>query len=77
MLPSGHEAWAKNPPALAFDPGHLDFVLLTHAHIDHAGLLPRLAAMGYRGLIHVTPVTTDSRRVATLTPWREGAVQIL
>ena len=59
MFQGGHEAWAKNLAALAFDPGRLDFVLLTHAHIDHSGLLPRLAAMGYAGPIHVTTTTAE------------------
>ena len=59
MFQGGHEAWEKNLAALDFDLGHLDFVLLTHAHIDHSGLLPRLAALGYRGPIHTTPSTAE------------------
>jgi len=62
----GHEAWAKNQAALEFDPAHLDFVLLTHAHIDHSGLLPRLAAIGYRGPIHVTGTTAELLEVMLL-----------
>lgn len=37
----------------------IDFVLLTHAHIDHSGLLPRLCALGYRGPIYCTHATAD------------------
>ena len=37
----------------------IDFVLLTHAHIDHSGLLPRLAVLGYRGPIYATPASID------------------
>jgi len=66
MFQGGHEAWAKNLAALAFDPGHLDFVLLTHAHIDHSGLLPRLAAMGYSGPIYVTTTTAELLEVMLL-----------
>ena len=66
MFQGGHEAWAKNLAALAFDSSHLDFVLLTHAHIDHSGLLPRLVAMGYRGPIYVTTTTAELLEVMLL-----------
>ena len=66
MFQGGHEAWAKNLAALAFDPGRLDFVLLTHAHIDHSGLLLRLAAAGYAGPIHVTTTTAELLEVMLL-----------
>ena len=59
MFQGGHEAWAKNLAALEFDLHRLDFVLLTHAHIDHSGLAPRLVALGYRGPIHVTATTAE------------------
>ena len=66
MFQGGHEAWAKNLAALAFDPARLDFVLLTHAHIDHSGLLPRLAATGYTGPIYVTKTTAELLEVMLL-----------
>ncbi|MDR0964763.1 MAG: MBL fold metallo-hydrolase [Clostridium sp.] len=37
----------------------IDYVLLTHAHIDHSGLLPLLYAQGYRGSIYTTEATAD------------------
>ncbi len=42
-----------------FDPESVDIVILSHAHIDHSGLLPRLVAEGYRGKIYCTPATLD------------------
>ncbi|HTJ57966.1 MAG TPA: MBL fold metallo-hydrolase [Devosiaceae bacterium] len=48
---------ALNRNPLPFDPQKIDFVLLTHAHIDHAGLLPKLYHHGYRGPMHMTAPT--------------------
>ncbi|HSW52261.1 MAG TPA: MBL fold metallo-hydrolase, partial [Sulfuricaulis sp.] len=59
MFQGGREARDKNRLAFSFDPESIDFVLLTHAHIDHSGLLPRLVALGFRGAIHATHATCD------------------
>ena len=59
MFQGGKEARRKNLDALDFDLESLDFVLVTHAHIDHSGLLPRLVALGYRGPIYTTPATRE------------------
>jgi metallo-beta-lactamase family protein len=42
-----------------FDPRQIDAVVLSHAHIDHAGNLPNLVKQGYAGPIHCTPATRD------------------
>ena len=59
MFQGGGEAYQKNLRALdfGFDVRQIDFVLLTHAHIDHSGLLPRLAMLGYRGPVYATPAS--------------------
>ena len=46
-----------NYKPLPFDPRAIDFVLLTHAHIDHAGLLPKLFRNGYRNKMLMTEPT--------------------
>ena len=42
-----------------FDPAQIDAVILSHAHMDHAGNLPNLVRQGYRGNIHCTFATRD------------------
>jgi len=49
----------KNWQPLGTPPAELDAVVLTHAHIDHSGWLPRLVREGFRGAIHATPATAD------------------
>ncbi len=63
MFQGGREADKKNRTAFRFDPKAIDFVLLTHAHIDHSGLLPRLSAWGFRGPVYCTAATADLLQV--------------
>lgn len=48
-----------NYEPFAFDPLSLDAVVISHAHLDHTGLLPKLAAGGYRGPIFATDATCE------------------
>ena len=49
----------RNRIPFAFEPTDLTAVLLTHAHLDHGGLLPLLVKAGYRGPIHATAGTIE------------------
>lgn len=55
--PRGLEALNVEP--FDFEVGRLDAVVLTHAHLDHSGLLPKLVRDGFRGPIWCTPATAD------------------
>jgi metallo-beta-lactamase family protein len=44
---------------LMFDPTQIDHIILTHAHVDHAGLIPYLYKLGFRGSIICTNATRD------------------
>ncbi|OGA40971.1 MAG: MBL fold hydrolase [Betaproteobacteria bacterium RIFCSPLOWO2_12_FULL_68_19] len=58
MFQGGRAADAKNR-RFGFDPREIAFVLLSHAHIDHSGLIPRLVAMGFSGAVYATAPTCD------------------
>lgn len=59
MFQGGREAPARNRRPFPFAAQDIDFVLLTHAHIDHCGLLPKLKVAGFRGPIYTTRATAD------------------
>ena len=45
---------------------NLDFILITHAHIDHSGLLPALVSKGYRNPVYCTAPTKDLLEIMLL-----------
>ena len=44
---------------LGFDPKEIDYLILSHAHIDHSGLIPYIYKLGFHGVILCTPATRD------------------
>lgn len=51
--------WAKQP----FDPTELDAVIITHAHIDHTGFLPRIVKLGFSGKVFTSRATADLMKI--------------
>jgi metallo-beta-lactamase family protein len=56
----------RNWEPFRYPPGEIQAVLLTHAHLDHCGLLPKLVREGFRGRIICTPATADITRIILL-----------
>jgi len=52
--------------SFGFNPAHISYMVLSHAHIDHIGLLPRLVAEGFNGNIYCSPATMDLGRILLL-----------
>lgn len=59
MFQGGSDADLKNRRKFPFDPSTIDFVVVTHAHIDHSGLLPKLCRDGFTGRILCTHATAE------------------
>ena len=59
MFQGGKYAEDKNQQPFPFDPREIDAVVLTHAHFDHTGRLPKLYHNGFRGKIYCTTPTAD------------------
>jgi len=57
---------ARNWEAFAVLPGSIDAVLLTHAHLDHCGLLPKLVREGFKGKIYCTAATSEIAQIILL-----------
>jgi len=54
----------KNWQPFPIDPAEIDAIVITHAHTDHIGYLPRLVRLGYRGPIYATPGTIGISRIS-------------
>lgn len=66
MFQGGPNESVRNRIPLGFHPESLDAILLTHAHLDHCGLLPVAVREGFRGPIHATRGTAELARLVML-----------
>ena len=53
----------RNWHDLPFDPKEIDAVIITHAHIDHTGFLPRLVRLGFKGKVYTSRATGDLLKI--------------
>ena len=56
----------RNREEFAFDPKSIDVLLVTHAHIDHIGRIPKLVREGFQGVIYSTPPTEELTNIMLL-----------
>ena len=66
LYQGSRELAEENAGDLGFDPAGIDFLLLTHAHLDHCGRLPLLTKRGFRGEIIATSATCELARLVML-----------
>lgn len=66
LYQGGRELAEDNSEPFGFEPASIDYLLLTHAHLDHCGRIPLLMRRGFRGEIIATPATRELARVVLL-----------
>jgi len=66
LYQGGREIDEENNEPFGFDPAAIDFVVLTHAHLDHCGRLPLLYRRGFRGEIITTAASRELARLVLL-----------
>ncbi len=63
MFQGDKETIKRNYERFGFDPKRVTTLILTHAHIDHCGLIPKLVRSGFRGSIFATPPTVQLAKI--------------
>ena len=66
MYQGGRELREENAEDFGFDPAAIDYLLLTHAHLDHCGRIPLLVKRGFRGEIITTAASRELARLVML-----------
>jgi metallo-beta-lactamase family protein len=66
MYQGGRELDEENADDFGFDAANIDFLLLTHAHLDHCGRIPLLSKRGFRGEIITTAASRELARLVML-----------
>ncbi|MBV8380823.1 MAG: MBL fold metallo-hydrolase [Paucibacter sp.] len=66
LYQGGRELDEENEADFGFDPGSIDILLLTHAHLDHCGRIPLLVKRGFDGEIIATAATRELARIVML-----------
>lgn len=66
MYQGGRELVDENAEPFGFDPASIDFLLLTHAHLDHCGRVPLLVKRGFTGEVITTPASVELARLIML-----------
>jgi len=66
MYQGGREIIEENAEPFGFDPASIDFLLLTHAHLDHCGRIPLLVKRGFTGEVITTSASVELARLIML-----------
>jgi metallo-beta-lactamase family protein len=66
LYQGGRELAEENAGPFGFDPAAVDYLLLTHAHLDHCGRIPLLSKRGFRGEIITTAASRELARLVML-----------
>ncbi len=66
LFQGNKEMEKRNSNTPTYDPKDVDFILVTHAHIDHSGLLPRIVSQGFSGPIYTSEPTRDLLEIMLL-----------